>query len=80
MSAHFVSYSVARGSYILMTVMCMQLLHYLHLHLSCIRLVISVVVTIGVTRPQFFLHLTSVVTQVLDLNMVTSDVGFSWTG
>ena len=33
MSVHFVSYSVARGSYILMTVMCMQPLNFLHVHL-----------------------------------------------
>jgi len=32
MSVHFVSYFVARGSYILMMVMCMQLLHFLHVH------------------------------------------------
>ena len=33
MSIQFVSYSVARGSYILMTVMCMQPLNFLHVHL-----------------------------------------------
>ena len=33
MSVHFVSYSMVRGSYILMTVMCMQLLHFLHVNL-----------------------------------------------
>ena len=31
MSTHFVSYSVAKCSYILMTVMCMQLLHFLQM-------------------------------------------------